>query len=310
MRILVYGAGVLGCSLTKNLTHAKKDVTILARGDWATSIQENGIKIKNKFFLFPSTTRPHIITELKEDDIYDVIFVVMRYNQIPSILDILKANKSKNIIFIGNNVKTRSLAESLRDKNVMFGFLATSGYREKNKVVVLDLKKIIIGPLNHNNFDIKLIKEIFNKTKYKVVYELNMEDYLLCHVAFVIPLVFASYKTEGNLKKIKSDIKYQNKLIDANIEGYRAIKNAGHEIVPTSDSNFEDIKYRKNILRYIKLIFSTSLGKTILSNHAMNATEELMGLNEDIKHFFDMNNASYPTWLELEEEAKQNINRK
>ena len=30
MKILVYGAGVLGCNLARNLFHAGKDVTLLA----------------------------------------------------------------------------------------------------------------------------------------------------------------------------------------------------------------------------------------------------------------------------------------
>ena len=35
MKILTYGAGVLGCNLARNLFHAGKDVTLLARGNWA-----------------------------------------------------------------------------------------------------------------------------------------------------------------------------------------------------------------------------------------------------------------------------------
>ena len=43
MKILVYGAGVLGCNLARNLFHAGKDVTLLARGNWAViKICENG----------------------------------------------------------------------------------------------------------------------------------------------------------------------------------------------------------------------------------------------------------------------------
>ena len=34
MKILVNGAGVLGCNLARNLFHAGKDVTLLARGNW------------------------------------------------------------------------------------------------------------------------------------------------------------------------------------------------------------------------------------------------------------------------------------
>lgn len=53
-----------------------------------------------------------------------------------------------------------------------------------------------------------------------------MDDYLLCHAAFVIPVAFACYKTNGNLNKIKRNNAYLNKIIDANIEAYRIISNA------------------------------------------------------------------------------------
>ena len=45
MKILVYGAGVLGCNLARNLFHAGKDVTLLARGNWAEEIRKNGLRI-------------------------------------------------------------------------------------------------------------------------------------------------------------------------------------------------------------------------------------------------------------------------
>ena len=51
MKILVYGAGVLGCNLARNLFHAGKDVTLLARGKWAEEIRRNGLQIKDKFLL-------------------------------------------------------------------------------------------------------------------------------------------------------------------------------------------------------------------------------------------------------------------
>ena len=49
MKILVYGAGVLGCNLARNLFHAGKDVTLLARGNWAAEIKQTGLRVKDKF---------------------------------------------------------------------------------------------------------------------------------------------------------------------------------------------------------------------------------------------------------------------
>ena len=127
-----------------------------------------------------------------------------------------------------------------------------------------------------------------------------MGDYLLCHAAFVLPAAFACYKTDGDLKKLKGNTAYLSRLIDANIEGYRAIKSTGHEILPKADTEFEGEAYRKTCLRFFKLVCATSLGKICASDHAMNAIDEMSALNRDIKLFFDENGAKYPVWSELE----------
>ena len=93
MKILVYGAGVLGCNLARNLLRAGKDVTLLARGNWAAEIKQNGLRIKDKFSLRTSVSRIPVVTELAPDAMYDVIFVVLRYTQLDSALDTLRAKR-------------------------------------------------------------------------------------------------------------------------------------------------------------------------------------------------------------------------
>ena len=126
MKILVYGAGVLGCNLARNLLRTGKDVTLFARGNWAAEIKQNGLRIKDKFSLRTSVSRIPVVTELAPAAIYDVVFVVLRYTQLDSALDTLRANRTKNIVFVGNNVQARALGEfapkfaELND-NVLFG---------------------------------------------------------------------------------------------------------------------------------------------------------------------------------------------
>ena len=303
MKILVYGAGVLGCNLARNLFRAGKNVTLLARGKWAEEIEKNGLRIKDKFSLRTSVSNIPVVTKLAPDAQYDVIFVVLRYTQLDSVLDTLRANRTRNIVFVGNNVQTRALAAELPDKNVLFAFALSAGHREADRVVSIDLKKITIGQLAGAASNKQLIEQFFSDTKYRVVYEPNMEDYLLCHAAFVMPAAFACYKTDGDLKKLKGDTAYLERLIDANIEGYRAIRNAGHAILPKADVDFESEKYRRTCLCFFKLMCATSLGKLCASDHAMNAIDEMRALNRDIKKFFDQNGAAYPVWQALEAEA-------
>ena len=196
MRILVYGAGVLGCNLANNLYRAKKDVTLLTRGEWAEQLKDA-----------------------------------------PS-----------NEAFIG---------------------------------------------------------QIFDETGYRVSYEPNMEDYLLCHAAFVLPVVFACYYTDGNLRKLKGNTTYLNRILDASIEGYRAIEQAGRAILPTNDADYESAAYRRICLLFYRLMCATSLGKICASDHAMNAVDEMSALNRDIKQFFDETGAEYPAWQALERDARR-----
>lgn len=303
MKILVFGAGVLGCNLTKNLFRAGNDVTLLARGSWAEEIRKNGLRIKSKFSPRMTVIPIPVVTELKPEDTYDAIFVVVRYTQIESMIGVLQANGTKNIIFVGNNARAAETAALLPGKNVMFAFTSAAGHRESDHVASIDLHKITIGQLRTAPSNEALIRQIFAGTKYKIAYEPNIGDYLLCHAAFVIPAAFACYKTDGDLKKLKGDTAYLSRVIDASIEGYRAIRNAGHEILPKDDTDFEGAAYRKTCLRFYKLMCATSLGKICASDHAMNAIGEMSALNRDLKKFYDENGAEYPVWKELEKEA-------
>ena len=303
MKILVYGAGVLGCNLARNLFRAGKDVALLAHGRWAEELKKNGLRIKDKFSPRMSVSRIPVVTELKAEDAYDVIFVVLRYTQLESIMETLRASRAKNLVFVGNDVRASAIAASLPEKNVMFAFASSAGHRERDYVASIDLKKITIGQIAGAPSNERLIQTIFDGTKYKVAYEPNMGDYLLCHAAFVLPVAFACYKTDGDLKKLKGDTAYLNRMIDANIEGYRALRNAGHEILPKEDGEFEGDAYRRTCLRFFKLMCATGLGKICASDHAMNAVEEMSALDRDLKQLFDENGAAYPVWHALEQDA-------
>ncbi|MDY5056639.1 MAG: 2-dehydropantoate 2-reductase N-terminal domain-containing protein [Bullifex sp.] len=220
MRILIYGAGVLGCSLASGLFQKGKDVTLLARGDWASTINEHGFIMKDILRLRTTVSRIPVINELKEDDRYDVIFVCVRYTQLDSVTASLNANSSPALVFVGNNVRAGHYASLFPGKKVLFAFSVSAGHREKDRVVGINVKKITIGPAASCE---SLINDIFSGTGYHVVIEPNMEDYLLCHAAFILPAVFACYRSDGDLRKLKKEHAYLNMLTDASREGYRAI---------------------------------------------------------------------------------------
>ena len=119
----------------------------------------------------------------------------------------------------------------------------------------------------------------------------------------MLTTAFACYKTGGDLTKRKGDMAYLSRMLDANIDGCRAIRNAGYAILPKEDREFEGDAYHKTVMRFFKLMCATSLGKICASDHAMNAIDEMSALNQDLKRFFDETGAAYPVWQSLEQEA-------
>lgn len=305
MRILVCGAGVLGCNLAANLQQSGHDITLLARGAWAAQIRERGLTLKRTLGRSVKDLAIPVIEELAPTDTYDVIFVVMRYTQLDSIIDTLAQNASQNIILVGNNVKPEHYAEQLAGKNVLFAFALSAGHREKDCVKCIDLKKITIGGLAGKPFDETLIHQIFDGAGYKLVLEPHMNGYLLCHAAYVVPIAFACYFADGNLHNLKGNSTYMNRVIDAEIEGYTAVEAAGYAIRPESDAEYQTPGWRRFVYTFFKVMCATRLGKLCASDHAMNAIDEMSALNRDFKELFTQTDVAHPAWTETEASASK-----
>ncbi|WP_022763428.1 ketopantoate reductase family protein [Butyrivibrio sp. AD3002] len=302
MRILVYGAGVLGGNLANSLFRQGKEVTLLARGKWYEEIKRNGLSIHHYFGRKTNVKIP-VINELKSDDIYDVIFVVVRYTQVDSVVEDLNNNGSKNIVFVGNNLKTDELTKALSEKSVLFAFAMSAGHREKSYIRSVTLNKITVGNLKGNPSGEAFIRNVFSGTNFKVVYEPNMTDWLLCHAASVIPIAFACYYANGDIKKLKRDKAYINRIMDATIAAYAILEDNGHEIMPDSDKDFRNPKFKKKYIPFYQFIFATKLGKLCTSDHAMNAIDEMSALNRDFKEYIEEYGDIPQAWIDFEKDT-------
>ncbi|MCR5212616.1 MAG: ketopantoate reductase family protein [Lachnospiraceae bacterium] len=302
MRILVFGAGVLGGNLANSLYRQGKDVTLLARGNWCEEIKRNGLSI-HPYFGRKTNVKIPVINELRPDDKYDVIFVVVRYTQVVSVVQVLKENVSKNIVFVGNNLKSEALKSILSDKSVLFAFAMSAGHREKDYIRSVSLNKITVGNTKGTPSQEIFIRNVFFGTNYKVVYESNMTDWLLCHAASVIPIAFACYYAKGDIKKLRRDKAYINRIMDATIAAYTVLEDNGHEILPDSDKDFRNPKFKKKYLPFYKFIFATKLGKLCTSDHAMNAVDEMSALNRDFKAYIGKYGDIPKPWTDLERDT-------
>ena len=279
MRILIIGAGVLGSNLAHSIKKGN-DVTILARNKTYENLKNNGLIIKHKLGK-RSVDHFNVIDKLEENDIYDVIFVVSRFSSLDSIVKIIEKNKSKNIVFVGNNMNAEKYM-NIKAKNILFAFFMAAGKKYDGYINSICLNKIEIGRTDGKDISNEFIKSIFKETKIKVTIENKMNDYRKTHACAVLPLVFASYKVDGNLKLLKKDKEYSLLIMDAIIEGYDVLKKLGYEILPKGE--YENCVNKKEKCAFIyRFMFSNFIGKMCISDHAMSAREEFILLDNEFE---------------------------
>ena len=212
MKILVYGSGVIGSYLTHVLCAAGNYVTVLARGKWKEQLERNGLKIRHHLQREETLDHPKVIGDIKEDDRYDAVFAVMPYSKIGSILDQLAAVNAPLVTLVGNNMSPVAMQQTILektvcDKQVLFGFQATAGKRDKENGMLICERAgagmMDIGGL-HSEPDpqtkVKLAL-IFSGTGYKLNWQPNMEAYLICHLAAIMPIGYLAYACGGDVRK-------------------------------------------------------------------------------------------------------------
>ena len=210
MKVLVYGSGVIGCYLAHVLCAAGNDVTLLARGQWKEQLQENGLRIRHHLQRKTTLDRPRVIGGIEENDAYDAVFAVMPYNKMRAILEPLAAIRSPIVVLVGNNMSPATmqreiLERSVCGKQVLFGFQATAGKRDHEKGMLIceraGVSAMDIGCL-HGEADASTrskLTALFGKTGYKLHWQPDMEAYLICHLAAVLPICYLAYACQEDL---------------------------------------------------------------------------------------------------------------
>lgn len=74
MKILIYGAGVVGSYAAHEFTRIGHDVTLLARGKRYEELREKGLVIRHYIQRKTTVDKIKIVDKLLPDDYYDVVF--------------------------------------------------------------------------------------------------------------------------------------------------------------------------------------------------------------------------------------------
>lgn len=307
MKILVYGCGVIGSFLIHKLCEAGNDVTVVSRGKWKNVLEEKGLKIHHKISGKDTLDHPKVIMNLPESGYYDMVFSVMQGQQQKNLIPELAKVNTPLVVLVGNNPNAAQMEEELKalstnNKQILFGFQGTAGVREADSVTCVSLGgSMTVGGLHREPDDrIKQkLKIAFGDTGYQLQWMDDMEGWLRCHAAFILPVVYLSYRLNCDLKK--ADLNDIDHLLAAVQEGYGLIKHSGIPIRPKEDEVFFDSNVKKSAVRwFLYIIAKTSLGKLCATDHCRNAVSEMEWLDEQFELLKQKSpDHSMPEWNSL-----------
>ncbi|MBB6634526.1 ketopantoate reductase family protein [Cohnella thailandensis] len=311
MRILVYGAGVLGSYLAHVLVRGGNEVTMLARGKRAEQLKTNGLVIRHYFQLRTTVDEVNVIQELVADDLYDLIFVVMKYNDFPSVLSTLAENSSDNIVLVGNNADARGMqyelqAKSKTKKNVLFGFQVSAGHREESGriISIRGGGQMLLGSLDGEISIKPILEKAFKRAKYKLIYHEDIDAWLKSHIVPIVAMTSVGFLYDGDLPKASKDKKLLKQAIAAMDEGFQLLEKLNYKVTPASQVNLIR-KHRGVAYQGLKLIHKLPFMKWVDGSFG-----EISALYDSFEKLKNQAHAATPHWDDLEKRTKAKFLRR
>ncbi|BBM87156.1 ketopantoate reductase family protein [Candidatus Uabimicrobium amorphum] len=288
MKILFYGAGVIGSLYAARLQEMGQNVSILARGQRLTDIRKHGIVLKNIMTGQETTTSIDVVEKLSPQDTYDLVVITLSKNCISEVLPILAANHSTaTFLFMCNNAAgTDEMVQLLGKERIMLGFAGAGGIREDHVVNYAIVSKhkqpTTFGELNGANTPrLKQIVSMFKNAKFPVTTCSQMDAWLKTHVAEISPVANALYMCGGDNYRLAKTHKAVVYMIRAIREGYQVLQALNVPIVP---SKHKLVKWVPEfVLVALAKLALNSKKATYLIGHAQAARSEMLHLANEFR---------------------------
>jgi 2-dehydropantoate 2-reductase len=280
-RLLIFGAGVIGSVYALRFAQYGLDVTMLARGKRLDALKRNGLRYNDNGTIkqIPIKT----IEKLDNDDIYNFIFVPVRYDQAESALTVIKNNQSKSIVTLTNTIGYDSWLEIVGDR-LLPGFPGAGGdIKEDVLYAQFGSEKhqgTIFGEINGLTTErVKELAQIFESVDLHYEIQKDIQAFHISHTALAIVnkhfytndgmVDLESARSVSTLSKIAADIKQNIHLIEQ----------SGIPVIPPETKAMGELPENDIISRYHQMLSNDFIIDVKLGSHAVSQKAEIMLLD-------------------------------
>ena len=283
MRILIYGAGVIGSLYAALFAEAGYDTNIYARGKRLEFLKKNGLLYKKNQKI--RRAEATILGELSDNDAYDFILLTVRENQLYEALAELKNNKSNIIVTMVNSLDSYKKWEDIVGKGrILPAFPGAGGSINNDGILDAALTPRMIQPTTfaeisgNKSEKTKQFSKILRHAHIPYQEVTDMHLWQLCHLAMVVPIADAYYESDDP-EKVEKEWKIMRKTAERLKRNFNFLRKQKGKLSP----------WKMNIFRFLPLpflaimlavTFGSSFGDKFMYQHARKAPDEMRELHK------------------------------
>ena len=283
MRILIYGAGVIGSLYAVLFAETGYDTSIYARGKRLEFLKKNGLLYKKKQNI--RRAEATILGELSDNDAYDFILLTVRENQLYEALAELKNNKSNTIVTMVNSLDSYKKWEDIVGKGrILPAFPGAGGSINNDGILDAALTPRMIQPTTfaeisgNKSEKTKQFSKILRHAHIPYQKVVDMHMWQLCHLAMVVPIADAYYEADCS-ERAGRDWKIMKKTAKRLKRNFNFLRKQSGRLSPGKMNIFCFLPL--SILAIMLAItFESSFGDKFMYQHARKAPDEMRELHK------------------------------
>ncbi|MCD8036081.1 MAG: ketopantoate reductase family protein [Clostridiales bacterium] len=288
MRILIYGAGVIGSLYAVLFSKVGYEVSVYARGRRLQELKTKGLLYLDRDCI--KKAEADVIERLANEDYYDFIFLTVRTEHADEALFELQKNISPNVVTMINTITDYSQWEEIIGYGRLLPAFPGAGGNIADGVLDAALTPSLIQPTTFGEIDgqrserTAVLAQIFKRSRIPYQIVPNMHRWQISHLGLVVPLADAYYRSNDPANVYKDKIVMSQTAYELKLN-FRELSKRGI----LSPPKLQLLRFCPQILLRIGLtmVFRSHFGDVFMYRHAMKSPEEMKRLHRDFYDFME-----------------------
>jgi 2-dehydropantoate 2-reductase len=241
MRILVIGAGPIGCLYAGRLGLAGHQVELVARGARLAALERDGLRLLDAAAGHEERPSIRVVAAGRADAAYDAVLVAVRADQLGAAFPAVAGLRAARclVTLVNQPDGGEATAAALGAERLLLGFPGATGSIRADGAVVFSLVPGWAQPTTFGEATggavprAAALARTCREAGFPSAVAADMPSWLRTHAAFIAPAgVALAFLAGGSLRTLAADIRVRTLVLDGVREGLLAVRASGLPLVP------------------------------------------------------------------------------